>query len=234
MKKLAVVTGGTRGIGKAIALRFLSEGFQVLVCSRDEKNFVAMSKELDERKGGGLEFFRADLSEKSEAEDFGDWVLEKGQPVEVLVNNAGIFIPGAIHEEPEGTLEKLMKTNVYGAYWLSRKIIPSMIEKKRGHIFNMCSTASIIPYENGGAYCISKFALLAFSKLLRVELMDYGIKVSAILPGATWTDSWSKSGLEEERFIKPEDISEMVFSSYKLSPSTNVEEILVRPQKGDV
>lgn len=234
MERLAVVTGGTRGIGKAIATRFLEEGFHVIVCSRKESHFTDMQKELSEGNRSRLEFYRADLGVKSEAEAFGDHVLGSGRPVEVLVNNAGIFHPGEVHEEPDGTLENMINVNLYGPYWLSRKLIPQMMEKGRGHIFNMCSTASIIPYTNGGAYCISKFALLGFSKLLRVELMDKGIRVTAVLPGATWTDSWSSSGMGQERFIKAEDVSELIYSTYKLSPSANVEEILIRPQKGDV
>jgi short-subunit dehydrogenase len=234
MDKLLAITGGTKGIGKAIAIRFLEEGYRVIVCSRNEKNFEAMTRELNNDLKKFLTFFQADVSKKEQAEAFSEAVLDQETELGVLVNNAGIFLPGAIHSEPEGTLQTLMEANMYSAYWISRKLIPKMIREKQGHIFNICSTASIVPYENGGAYCVSKFALLAFSKLLRVELKEKGIKVTAVLPGATWTDSWNSSGMKEERFIPVKDIAEMVFSTYNLSPSTDVEEILIRPQMGDV
>ena len=103
--------------------------------------------------------------------------------MDVLVNNAGVFIPGQIHKEKSGTLEKLMKTNLYSAYYLTQFLSKMMIKEKSGHIFNICSTASITAYANGGSYGISKFALLGFSKNLREEMIPYHIKVTAVLPG---------------------------------------------------
>ncbi len=109
-----------------------------------------------------------------------------------------------------------------------------MTREKRGHIFNMCSTASIRAYPNGGSYGISKFALLGFSKNLRIEMIPYHIKVTAIIPGATFTSSWKGSDLPEERFMKAEDVANAVWNAYVMSPQTVVEEILVRPMEGDI
>ncbi|MBL7876963.1 MAG: SDR family NAD(P)-dependent oxidoreductase, partial [Cyclobacteriaceae bacterium] len=103
-----------------------------------------------------------------------------------------------------------------------------------GHIFNICSIASIKAYPNGGSYAISKFALLGFSKVLREELKEHGIRVTAVLPGATKTASWAGSTLPDSRFIKPEDVAETIFSAYSLSPNAVVEELLIRPQLGDI
>jgi NADP-dependent 3-hydroxy acid dehydrogenase YdfG len=109
-----------------------------------------------------------------------------------------------------------------------------MMEAKRGHIFNMCSVASIKAYTNGGAYSISKFALLGFSKNLREEMKPYNIKVTSIIPGAAYTESWASSGIEEKRFMQAKDIAEMVYAASQLSPQACVEEILLRPQLGDI
>ena len=98
----------------------------------------------------------------------------------------------------------------------------------------MCSVASIQAYPNGGSYAISKFALLGFSKTLREELKDFGIRVTAVLPGATRTSSWDGTELPDERFIKAEDVAEVVFATYQLSTRSVVEEIVIRPQKGDI
>jgi NADP-dependent 3-hydroxy acid dehydrogenase YdfG len=98
----------------------------------------------------------------------------------------------------------------------------------------MCSTASITAYTNGGSYCISKFALYGLTKVLREELKPHHIKVTAILPGATLTTSWEGVNLPEERFMKPQDVAETIWSAYHLSPSAVIEEILMRPQLGDI
>jgi short-subunit dehydrogenase len=155
-------------------------------------------------------------------------------PPEVLINNTGVFIPGQVHNETEGTLEKTMETNLYSAYHLTRGLLPGMMEHKKGHIFTICSTASIIAYPNGGSYCISKFALYGMTKVLREEMKPHNIRVTAILPGATYTDSWKGTDLPEERFIDSRDVAESIWSVYALSSRAVVEEILIRPQLGDL
>jgi short-subunit dehydrogenase len=175
----------------------------------------------------------ADVSKRHEVEAFGNWCLQAGVP-DILINNAGQFIPGSVYDEEEGAMEKMMEMNLYGAYHLTRLLLPKMIEVRRGHIFNMCSVASIKAYPNGGAYSISKFALLGFSKNLREEMKPHNIKVTAVIPGAAYTESWASSGIEETRFMQAKDIAEMVYASSKLSPQACVEEILLRPQLGDI
>src|SRR6187551_1859801 len=98
-----------------------------------------------------------------------------------------------------------------------------MKAKRSGHIFNMCSIASIMAYPNGGSYTISKFAMLGFSKVLREELKPWGIRVSAILPGATFTASWEGVDLPEDRLMKPEDVADAVYGAYALSGRSVVE-----------
>jgi short-subunit dehydrogenase len=109
-----------------------------------------------------------------------------------------------------------------------------MISRRKGHIFMMCSTASITPYTNGGSYCISKFALLGMSRVLREELKPHSVKVTALLPGATLTNSWAGTDLPEDRFLKAEDVANSAWAAYALSASAVIEEILIRPQLGDI
>ena len=127
-----------------------------------------------------------------------------------------------------------MNTNVASAYHLTRGLVGEMISRRQGHIFMMCSTASITPYTNGGSYCISKFALLGMSRVLREELKPHDVKVTAILPGATLTASWEGTDLPEDRFLKPGDVADSAWAAYTLSKSAVVEEILIRPQLGDL
>jgi NADP-dependent 3-hydroxy acid dehydrogenase YdfG len=224
MNKTIVVTGGTKGIGKAIVDKFANEGFTVLTCARTEENDFPEN----------VHFFKADMSKKVEVLAFANFVKATVNQVDILVNNTGFFLPGQIHNEEEGTLEAMIETNLYSAYHLTRALLSEMIERKEGYIFNICSTASITAYTNGGSYCISKFALLGMSKVLREELKPHHVRVTSILPGATLTNSWAGVELPAERFIAPEDIAQVVWTAYNLPDSTVLEEILMRPMLGDL
>lgn len=224
MNPLIVVTGGTKGIGRAIVDRFVAQGFDAVVCARS----------VEEAEGSSLLPFAADLSSRAGVDSLVGYVQSLNRPVDVLVNNTGVFQPGQIHNEAEGVFEELMNTNVGSAYHLTRGLVRDMMIQRKGHIFMMCSTASITAYTNGGSYCISKFALLGMSRVLREELKPHDVKVTALLPGATLTASWTGTDLPEDRFMKPEDVADSVWMAYSLSKSAVVEEILIRPQLGDL
>jgi len=232
--RLVVVTGGTKGIGRATVERFAAEGFPVATCARSEKDLTTLRTYIHEQHDQLIHTYAADLSKKEGAGDFIEFIRMIGQPVEVLVNNTGVFIPGLVHEEADGTLEKMIQTNLYSAYHVSRGIIPQMKKNKSGHIFNLCSVASLKAYPNGGSYSISKFALYGFSQALREELKPFGIRVTSILAGAVKTPSWDGVELPDERFMKPEDIAETIHATYRLSERTVVEDIVLRPQLGDI
>lgn len=235
MRKLIVVTGGTKGIGRAIIDTFAANGFDVVTCSRNEKELQALKQEVESKyEDATLHFQAADLSEKKQALSFGDFVDAMEQPVEILVNNAGLYIPGQVHNEEDGALEQMINTNLYSAYHLSRALLPQMMERKGGHLFTICSTASIMPYVNGGSYCISKFALLGMNKVLREEMKEHNIRVTSVLPGATLTASWEGADIPAERFMKAEDVASAVWNAYAMSANSVVEEILIRPQLGDI
>ena len=181
-----------------------------------------------------LTSFNFDLSIEAEVKKFAEQVLAATQHVDILINNAGTYEPGSTYNEPEGQLAKVMDLNLFSAYHLTRAFLPGMMERKKGHIFNMCSIAALKAYDNGGAYSISKWALKGFTKNLREEMKPHNIKVSMIHPGATYTPSWEQSGLPPPRFMKPEDVAQMVLTSCKLSDQACVEEIIMRPQLGDI
>lgn len=235
MRKTAVITGATKGLGRAIAEIFAENGFDVCVCARTQADLDAMQADWEKRFANSrLLTFAADVGKRSEVMEFADFVCSRWPRLDVLVNNAGIFMPGTVTGEPNGTLETLLETNLYSAYHLTRGLLAVMLPHRSGHIFNMCSVASILAYPNGGSYSISKFALLGLSKVLREELKTQGIKVTAILPGATWSDSWQGVDLPEERLMQATDIALAVWSAYNLSPAAVVEELLIRPQLGDL
>lgn len=233
MAPLAVITGGTKGIGRAIIERFAKAGFAIATCSRKQADLDVLVAEVGQRYAVPVSVFVADMSVTEQVKRFTTFVNSVG-PAEVLVNNAGYFVPGAVTDEPEGTLESMIHSNVYSAYYTTRGLIEAMKARGRGHVFNMCSIASIKAYPNGGSYAISKFALLGFSKVLREELKPTGIRVTAVLPGATRTASWDGVELPDDRFMKPEDVADTIYGAYALSKNTVVEEILLRPQLGDI
>ncbi len=234
MNKIIVITGGTKGIGKAIIKKFAAEGFDVATCARNADDLRQLKLEIENNYDVRLYTIQTDVSKREEINRFIQSIKDDfGNPL-VLVNNAGVFIPGAIHKEEEGALEKMINTNLYSAYHITRGFIEGMTSEKSGHVFNICSTASIIPYVNGGSYCISKFALLGMSKVLREEMKEFGVRVTSILPGATLTASWDGVDLPKERFMKSEDVAEVVWNAYSMSDHTVMEEVVMRPQLGDI
>ncbi len=233
-QRLVVVTGGSKGIGKAIVERFAQEGFAIATCSRNEGDLDSLRDEIKSKFGVSIHTTRADLSGKEGVDHFIEFVRLIAKPIAVVVNNSGRFIPGLVHEEKEGSLEEMINTNLYSAYHISRGLIPSMKKEKIGDIFNICSVASFMAYPNGGSYSISKFAMYGMSKALREELKDFGIRVTAVLPGAVLTDSWDGTDLPEERFISVEDLAETIYATHKLSERTVIEDIVIRPQLGDI
>lgn len=234
MNKLVVVTGGSKGIGRAIIERFAKEGFDIATCSRKQSDLSSLKEQVEREYKVNVYTLVADVTDKKQVQDFTDFVNTLNRPVDVLVNNAGYFEPGQITEEPDGLLERMIHSNLYSSYNTTRGLIGGMKSRKWGHVFTICSIASIKAYPNGGSYAISKFALLGFTKVLREELKEFGIRVTAVLPGATKTSSWDGTDLPESRFIKPEDVAESVYGAYSLSRNTVIEEILIRPQLGDI
>ncbi len=235
MQKYIVVTGGTKGIGRAIVDRFAAEGFHIITCSRHEKDLQKLKLDLEEKfTFTKVYYLAADVSEPEEMARFISYIQSQKVKIDVLVHNAGFFIPGTIHEESTTVLREMINTNLYSAYDLTKGLVPDMIKRRDGHIFTICSTASITAYTNGGSYCIAKHALYGMTRVLREELKEYNIRVTAVLPGATFTASWEGVDLPKERFMKPEDVASAIFNANSLSKNTVIEELLLRPQLGDL
>lgn len=222
-------------MGKSIAIAFAEQGFNLVLVARDPIKLEATRSELEVRFPSLQVIAKAfDLQDKEQCVAMGEWVLQSGVSVDVLVNNAGQFVPGSVYNEPEGSLEQMLSINLMSAYHVTRKLVDKMISQKSGHIFNICSIAALKAYANGGSYSISKFALAGFSRNLREEMKPFGIKVTTVYPGAAYTDSWIGSGVERSRIMEAEDIAKMVVASSSLSASACVEEIVVRPLLGDL
>ena len=230
-----VITGASRGLGKSMAEKFAANGYNLYLTSLNEMPLYKTVEELMTKFPDIIIKAKAfDLSKKEQAIAFANWILHFEISIDILINNAGTFLPGSVFNEEDGVLEKMIETNLYSAYHVTRVLLDKMMKKKSGHIFNICSIASLKAYANGGSYSISKFALAGFSKNLREEMKAHGIKVTAIYPGATFTDSWAESGMDAKRLMEANDIAEMVFASSQLSAQACVEDIILRPQLGDL
>lgn len=230
-----VITGATAGIGRAIATIFSTKENQLALCARTYEDLELLREHLLESTDcEEILIHAADLSLQAEVEKLAEVCLSHWGYVDVLVNNAGVFIPGKIYEEEAGVLEQTMATNLYSAYHLSRCCIPTMIQRKSGHIINLASVASLKAYPNGGSYSISKFALLGLGKGLREELKEFGIRVTNIMPGATWSKSWAGVDLPQDRLMESTDIAKIVKLATELEAKAVLEDIVVRPILGDL
>lgn len=217
-----------------MAEQFAAGGHTLFLCSRGETALHQTTDALSIEFPSATIFSRqVDTSKKTEVDTFANWVLTNGVP-DILINNAGQFIPGSIHSEAEGVLDQMLQQNLFSAYHITRAFLPAMIRNGAGHIFNICSIASLNAYDNGGSYSISKYALLGFTRNLREELKPHGIKVTAVMPGAAYTASWEGAGIDPARIMTAKDIAIMVEAASRLSPQACVEDIVLRPQLGDL
>lgn len=230
-----LVTGATKGIGRAIVEHFAAQGANVAFSARTQADLDEMADALKAQyPDQEVIAIQADMSKRAAVKAMTDQVKATWGSLDVLVNNAGVFIPGDLIAEDEGNLEFTIDTNVYSAYYTTRDMLELLKAKPGSYIFNICSIASLKAYPAGGSYTVSKFAMLGLSKTLRQELMPFNIRVSSVMPGATLTASWEGVDLPESRFIDVKDVASLVYDTYKLSERTVVEDIVIRPMQGDI
>lgn len=228
----AVVTGGSRGIGAAITQLLLQGGWCVAICGRQLASLQAFQAQCSAPEQ--LNYYVADVSKAAECSAFAQHLSENGITPELLINNAGHFVPGALLDQPELQLQEMLDAHVMSGYWLTRAIAPAMVQQGRGDLVFITSIAAITAYPNGGAYAVAKAAQLAMARSFRAELKPAGVRVMAVLPGATYTDSWVGAGISEVRFMSADTVAKAIIELISLSKDTVVEELILRPQLGDI
>lgn len=226
---VVLVTGASRGIGRAIVERFAREDATVIACARGQAALDALRATLPQ-----VECHACDMRDGDAVDALARDVLAQHGAIDLLVNNAGAFRPGGIAGEDDDALLDMLQANLFGAYRLTKRLLPKMVERRSGMVLNVCSTASIAAYPNGGSYSIAKHALYGFSRNLREEMKPHGVRVVALLPGATLTASWDGVPLPPERLMPAADVAEMAWAAWSLSARSVVEDILMRPQLGDI
>ena len=231
-ENIALVTGGSRGIGKAIVHTFLMEGFTVIFTGTSKETVEAAMHDFAEYKEKAIGQV-CDVTETAQVNALAKEVKAHGR-LNVLVNNAGVFVPDTFAEGDAFVLRKLMEINVFGTYAVSQAVLTLLLKTKQSHIFNTCSIAGQKAYPNGCSYSVSKFAMDGLGKSMRLELMDKGVRVTNVYPGATYTDSWASSDLPKSRFMQADDVAKSILNAYSINEFSDVEEIVIRPILGDI
>ena len=224
----AVITGATKGIGRAIAIKLWENGYDLVLAARNQKELESFRDELF-ITGRTVLIYAVDFSVKENVYAFLDKVETEAGFIDVLVNNVGAFLPGSMLDEEDDAFEKQQHLNVNAGYYTSKFLGKKMRSAGRGHIFNICSVASKAPVKNGGSYSVTKAAMLSLNHVLRQELAPHNVKVTAFLPGSTKTSSWEGTTIPDEKFVQPEDIAETLFTILNLSKGVNVDEVLITP-----
>jgi NAD(P)-dependent dehydrogenase (short-subunit alcohol dehydrogenase family) len=154
--------------------------------------------------------------------------------VDVLINNAGVFAGAPFAQTSVADFDRIVAANLRSAFLVTRALLPTMLQRKRGDIFFMSSIAGLGAYPNAAAYCAAKFGVTGLAKVLRAETKGTGVRVCCVHPGATWSPSWSASGVKRERIMPAEDVARAFLDVWRLSRRTVVEEIVLRPEQGDL
>lgn len=240
MNRLALITGATSGIGKASALLLAKNGFNLILTGRREQRLESLKNEIELSTPAKVITLAFNIRVQEEVNRAIDSLPESWKSIDVLVNNAGLAAGYDFFQDADiNDWEDMIDTNIKGLLYISRKIIPGMVERSSGHIVNLSSVAGKETYPMGSVYCASKHAVQSITKGMRLDLLKYGIKVSSISPGAVETEfSLVRFKGDSERAkavykgitpLNAEDIAETILFVLTRPPHVNIDDILVMP-----
>ena len=225
---LALVTGGSRGIGRAIAVRLASLGAAVAICGRDANALNDVSAQLA-GLGGRVFSHVADVTRSADVAGLVDKTESALGSITILVNNAGIGVFGPAHEQSEEDWDRVLNTNLKSVFLVSKAVAPSMISRKRGDIINISSLAGVNAFKGGGLYCASKWGLQGLSACMGEDLRGYGIRISVICPGSVATEFSGTSPKDPAKVLSPEDVAHAVETIVTQSPKSFISQLQIRP-----
>ncbi len=234
-----LITGASQGIGAAIAKIFAKEipGVRLALVARNIGKLSAVARacaKLLAGRGAAVEVFACDVADEASVTALAAAVEKRFGVVDVLINNAGKFEGAPFGEMSVAQFDGLVAANLRSVFLMSRAFVPAMAKRGRGDVFNMSSIAGLDAYPGGAGYCAAKFGVTGLSKVMRAELKAKGVRVCCVYPGATWSPSWEGSGVAAERIMPATDIARAFLDVYRLGRNTVVEEIVLRPQLGDL
>jgi NAD(P)-dependent dehydrogenase (short-subunit alcohol dehydrogenase family) len=231
-RKVAVVTGGSRGIGRGIAEALLREGWRVRFCSRDPRSVEKAQGELAAAFGDAVAGRPVDVRVQEDVERFVAETLAAEGRIDCLVNNAGIGVFGPVDELTGEQWREVLETNLSGCFYFLHAVAPIMKRQGAGWIFNIASLAGKNPFAGGAAYNASKFGLIGLSEAAMLDLRQHGVRVAAILPGSVETGfSHPAGGKGQSWKLKPQDIAAMVLHLLTYPPHALPSLVEMRPAK---
>ncbi len=233
-KTKVFISGGTKGIGYALVKAFAKSGYQIFTCSRTKSELINLESEIFNSYSNKIAWKVTDLQSRHEVMELAMELKKSWGVPDILINNAGVFEMAPFHEESDDLFERMWSVNFMAPYILCRELGVEMVNRGAGLLVNICSTSSLHGIPNTAAYTVSKHALMGLTRTLRQEWKSTGVKVTAVIPGSTFTASWDGSTIDPERLIQAEDIAKIIISISNLSDSAVIEEILIRPAKGDL
>ena len=226
--KVALVTGGNRGIGKAIAAHLAALGAAVAICGRDSQTLATAAREL---RAAGTPVYsqRADVTKSSDIDALIKETESALGAISILVNNAGMGLFGPVQEKTEQEWDTLMNTNLKSVFLVSRQVIPGMIQRKTGDIINISSLAGKSTFAGGGIYCASKWALQGLSGCMAEDLRNFGIRVSTVCPGSVATEFSGRGPKDASKVLTAQDVAHAVAMIATQGPQSFLSEVQLRP-----
>lgn len=226
--RVALVTGGNRGIGKAIALRLAVLGADLAICGRDESALRAADEQL---RSSGVRVYsqKADVTVSSDVSSLIRQSEAALGPISILVNNAGMGLFGPLHEKTEAEWDTLMNTNLKSMFLVSRAVIPGMIHRRSGDIINISSLAGKSTFAGGAIYCASKWGVQGLSGCMAEELRAHGIRVSTVCPGSVFTEFSGRGPKDPAKVLTANDVAHAVAMIATQGPQSFLSEVLLRP-----
>ncbi|MGQ9561562.1 MAG: SDR family oxidoreductase [Candidatus Oleimicrobiaceae bacterium] len=231
--RIAWVTGAGRGIGRAVSLALAEQGFRVVLSARTVAEIQAVAAEIASAGGQALPI-PADVTRAEELARLVAQVRQEWGAIDILVNNAGLWRFRAVAETTLEEWQEQIAVNLTGPFLCTKAVLEDMLRRGSGHIVNIVSVAGRRPYAQCAAYCAAKYGLLGFTEVLRMEVRTRGVRVTAVLPGATDTPGWQADSERRARMMRPESVAQAVVAACLAPPDMMPEEIVLRPVPGDL
>jgi short-subunit dehydrogenase len=224
---VAVITGATQGIGKATAIRFAKEKFDLIITARNTDDLQKVRSELEKEFSIKVFTSSADFTKLEEAKKFSEFVKSNTVKIDVLVNNVGQYMVGDLFENSAEKFQEQINVNLLSAHVLTEALMPVFKSQKKGHIFTIGSLLSFKLRESAAFYTITKHAIRTWNQLLFEYVREFGVKATLVMPSSTLTASWGDQPKKEE-FIQPADIADSIYNCFQLPGASVVDEISVR------
>ena len=228
--KIAVITGASKGIGKAIAKTLAQQGCNVALNARNKEDLKAAEKEISQA-GVKVMTIAGDVRNSKDVEAMAKAIEREFGPATILVNNAGIGQFNEVAQMSDEDFRAVLETNLFGVFYCCRAFLPGMIQKEQGHIINIASLAGKNPFAGGSAYCASKAALISFAECMMLEVRHHNIKVTTICPGSVQTDFGSGEMNKKNWALTSEDCATAVLDVLTTSQGSLISMVDLRPLK---